>query len=237
MSPWTPPAWTCPGSAASGSPGSAGASWGWWRPAATSPSPRGELLDALGAAVGFDAWCAGALDPVTMLPTRSWGNALPPGRAIDLDVRARHAFTIRELAAADPPVGLLSAEATGPDRPGTGSPFRRLLVANGLAHELRAVLVCDGEAWGFLHLFRRHGRPGFDAAEVAFVADLGPHLAGALRDWMLAAPDPGAAPAGPGVLVLDAANQVESICADARPGWPSSPSSAAPAPTSRSRRR
>jgi DNA-binding CsgD family transcriptional regulator len=177
--------------------------------------PPEELLDALGSAVGFDAWCAGALDPVTLLPTRSWGNALPPGRAIDLDVRARHAFTMRRLAAADPPVGLLSDAAGDPAGPEVAPQFRRLLAANGLTHCLRAALVCDGEAWGFLHLLRRAGRPDFDAAEVAFVAGLVPHLAAALRDWMLAAPDPGAAPAGPGVLVLDAANQVESVSADA----------------------
>jgi DNA-binding CsgD family transcriptional regulator len=176
--------------------------------------PPEEYLDALGAAVGFDAWCGGALDPVTMLPTRSWGNALPPGSGIDLDVRARHAFTMRQLATADPPVGLLSAAA---DRGGSepATLFRQLLVANGLAHGLRAVLVCDGDAWGFLHLFRRQGRPEFDAVDVRFVAGLVPHLAGALRRWMLAAPDPGGAPAGPGVLVLDAANQVQSISADA----------------------
>jgi hypothetical protein len=172
--------------------------------------PPAELLDALDLAVGFDAWCAGALDPATLLPTRAWGTALPPSRAIALDARHQDPFTVRELAAASPPVRRLSDALASGDgrRSGLAAEHRELLAVHGYAHELRAVLVSDRDAWEFLHLFRRPGRPdfaaaevGFAAAEVGFVADLVPDLAEALCRWTLAsqgcAPRPGDRPPRP----------------------------------------
>jgi DNA-binding CsgD family transcriptional regulator len=69
-----------------------------------------------------------------------------------------------------------------------------------------------------MHLERRRGRRDFSASEVALVEVLAPHLADALRRWLIA--EPGATssaspPALPGVIVLSEDNQVDSISPEA----------------------
>ena len=113
-------------------------------------------------------------------------------------------------------VALLS-EIVG-DRKDQSLIYGRLLRPNGLEHQLRSTLALEGVHWGQLHIERRRDRPDFSSSDVALVDAFAPHLAHALRRWLIA--DPGARssarpPAPPGVIVLDEDNEVDSISPEA----------------------
>jgi DNA-binding CsgD family transcriptional regulator len=93
--------------------------------------------------------------------------------------------------------------------------YQRVLAPNGLEHQLRAALVVDGTQWGLLHIERRD--PSFTSSEVALVDTLVPHLAHALRRWILAGGNATGtrSPDVPGVIVLDQDNEIDSISPEA----------------------
>jgi DNA-binding NarL/FixJ family response regulator len=86
----------------------------------------------------------------------------------------------------------------------------------GVGHELRAACVQDGQAWGFMHLYRASGRAGFTREETATVARVTVLLAELLRSAIL---DLGlttvAAADAPAVVVLDGANRVAESTGEA----------------------
>jgi DNA-binding CsgD family transcriptional regulator len=178
-----------------------------------------QLLDALARAVPFDAFCWGALDPGSLLPTRATGTTIPAGSPLlweVQDVVAHEAATntIRAQVRAGRPVSLLSNDL----EPGKqGSPiYQRILRPNGLEHQLRAALVADGCCWGFLQIERRPDRPDFCSGEVALIEALVPHLAHVFRRWLLAdAEGTHRQTALPGVIVFDEDNEVDSISPEA----------------------
>jgi DNA-binding CsgD family transcriptional regulator len=177
------------------------------------------LLGALAQIVRFDAFCWGAVDPATLLPTRATGTTIPcttsliwevnesaARRLVARDVRL-HAGSGRHVARL--PETLVEhgehSQVNGP-----------VHASNGLEHRLRVALAVDGTHWGLLHIERR--RREFTHSEVALVETLVTPLAHALRRWILADPhrDAGAAtPVIPGVIVLDEANELDSISPEA----------------------
>jgi DNA-binding CsgD family transcriptional regulator len=178
-----------------------------------------QLLDALVRIVPFDAYCWGAVDPVSLLPTRATGTTIPAGSAQLWEVQELVARQIpprdtRSAARSGRTVALLS-EIVGKDQ----SPiYRRILRPNGLEHQLRATLVIDGSHWGMLNIERRAGSPDFTPREVALVEALVPHLAHAFRRWLLAEPSHPysmACNSLPGVIVLDEDNEIDSISPEA----------------------
>lgn len=94
--------------------------------------------------------------------------------------------------------------------------FRELLSPMGIGHELRAACVQDGQAWGFLHLYRAFGRSGFTRQEAATVAHATGLLGQLMRSSVL---EPGITTVtawhAPAVVVLDTANRVAESTGEA----------------------
>jgi DNA-binding CsgD family transcriptional regulator len=178
-----------------------------------------QMLEALRHAVPFDTFCWGALDPGSLLPMRAIGTTIPAGSPMlwevhELVVAETETNTYRSLARAGRPVSQLADTTTARK---TDSPmYQRVLRPNGLEHQLRAALISDGCAWGFLNIERRPDRPDFSASEMALIERLIPHFAHALRRSLLCDGDRrGGQPAPPGVIVFDEDNQVDSISEEA----------------------
>jgi DNA-binding CsgD family transcriptional regulator len=112
------------------------------------------------------------------------------------------------------PVGVLRHATHG--CPDLSPRFRGLLRPYGIGDELRASFVSGGAGWGALGLYRDHGRDGFDEDEAALLAELSSHLADGVRRALLLDGAPASTEElGPGLVVLDAANDVEEMNAAA----------------------
>jgi DNA-binding NarL/FixJ family response regulator len=95
--------------------------------------------------------------------------------------------------------------------------YRDLLAPLGIGDELRVAFVVDGQCWGACALYRDQGRPDFTDADAEFVARLSGTLAeGIQRVLILGEPRAELVTHGPGVVILDADNQVVSISPTAR---------------------
>ena len=178
-----------------------------------------KLLEALARAVPFDAFCWGAVDPASLLPTRATGTTIPCKTPLiwqvnELVARGVVPRDIRPLARSGRHVARVSELVD--ERSEQSHVYERVLRPPGLEHQLRAALVVDGMQWGLLHIERC--RPDFTSREVALVDALVPHLAHALRRWVLAnanQPTGAATPVLPGVIVLDEDNEVDAISPEA----------------------
>jgi DNA-binding CsgD family transcriptional regulator len=187
-------------------------------PMDVSTLPDG-LLKALACLVPFDVFCWGAVDPASLLPTRTSGTTIPHTTPLIWDVHelvARGVVPrdVRAFAGSGRHVARLSEIVDGRDE--LDSDYRRVLRPNGLEHQLRAALVVDGTHWGALHIERRGA--DFTTSEVALVDALVPHLAHAFRRWVLAeshGTKDARPPMTPGVIVLDQDNEVDSISPEA----------------------
>jgi DNA-binding CsgD family transcriptional regulator len=161
--------------------------------------PHGPLLEALAGAVPFDAFCWGAVDPASLLPTRGVGT-FAAGRGLRFQA---HELLVRELRHGG--VRVLSESPA----------HRRAVRRHGYEHLLCAALTVDGACWGFLHLERRAGRAGFSPGDVALVAAIVPPLAAAFRRALVADPPAALRAPRPGVIVFDDEDEVESISPEA----------------------
>ncbi|WP_112265899.1 helix-turn-helix transcriptional regulator [Lentzea terrae] len=107
-------------------------------------------------------------------------------------------------------------EVTG-GQPERSTVFREYLRPRGIEQEA-AVALRDptGQNWGTLRLNRAPGQPEFDAAELAFLRCIAPHLAGGVRRGLLigeaAEPD---WPDGPGLVVVGDGLALESASPNA----------------------
>jgi DNA-binding CsgD family transcriptional regulator len=179
----------------------------------------GALLDALARLIPFDAFCWGAVDPTSLLPTRATGTTVPHTTEVILEIHelvARGVVPrdVRSLARSGRYVARLSEIVD--ERGEHNAVYQRVLRPRGLEHQLRAALVVDGTQWGLLHVERHH--PDFSASEVTLLDTLVPHLAHAFRRWILGHPSRPAATvtrAVPGVIVLDRDNEIDSISPEA----------------------
>jgi DNA-binding CsgD family transcriptional regulator len=178
-----------------------------------------KLLEALARLVSFDAFCWGAVDPGSLLPTRATGTTVPHSTQViweihELVARGVVPRDVRPLARSARYVARLSEIID--QRSEHSTVYQRVLRPRGLEHQLRAALVVDDTHWGLLHLERRH--PDFSASELTLLDTLVPHLAHAFRRWILADPNQPIAtvtPAIPGVIVLDQDNEVDSMSVEA----------------------
>lgn len=81
--------------------------------------------------------------------------------------------------------------------------YRDILAPLALGDEMRAAFVSDAACWGTLCLHRERAITEYTPSEVAFLAQLTPHIAEGLRKALLLGDGPGErTPDGPGVLVL-----------------------------------
>ena len=178
-----------------------------------------KVLEALRRVVQFDAFCWGAVDPASLLPTRATGTTIPHTTPLiwevhELAARGVVPRDVRPLARSGRHVARMSEIVD--ERSERHAVYQRVLAPNGLEHQLRAALVVDGTQWGLLHIERR--RPSFTSSEIVLVDTLVPHLAHALRRWLLADGNDATgarSPEVPGVIVLDRDNEIDSISPEA----------------------
>jgi DNA-binding CsgD family transcriptional regulator len=168
------------------------------------PDPFGELAAELRRVVAFRTGGWTRLDPATMLPLP--GLLLQAGHDQARTIIRNEYFEsdfvrFRDLARQPVPVQTLW-QATGGE-PRRSVRYRSILVGLGYGDELRAVFRCGGAAWGAACVARSVTDPPFSAEEVSFVARVCEPIARGLRLSHLLAGDGPAAPAPPGVLVLD----------------------------------
>jgi DNA-binding CsgD family transcriptional regulator len=186
-----------------------------------------EAAQRLRRVVDCDATCWHTLDPQTRLMTSDApaelidagvfepSNAAQAGETILAseyfveDVNTFASLTTRRV-----PVGILSQVTK--NRPERSTRYRELLEPAGIPYELRAAFMVRGRAWGAVHIARRDDRRDFGERDAAAVAAVSGVIAEGIRtslrfDAARRPADSGA----PGLVVLDAANEVELVTAPA----------------------
>ena len=189
--------------------------------------PRERFFDEvalrLRRVVDCDATCWHTLDPQTRLMTSD-----APRELIDAGVftaqsaaRAGEAIlaseylvedvnTFAALAGRRVPVGILSRTTGG--RPERSARYRELLEPSGIPFELRATFVSRGRSWGAVHIARREERRDFTAGDADALAAVTGVIADGIRTSLrFDAAREAADGAAPGLVVLDASNELELV--------------------------
>jgi DNA-binding CsgD family transcriptional regulator len=123
--------------------------------------------------------------------------------------------TFASLARRRSPVGILSDATRG--RPERSTRYRDVLAPGGIPFELRVAFVSRGRCWGAAHIARRDDRRDFTADEAEAVAAIAGTVAEGIRTSLRFDAARRAQPAGgPGLVVLDANNDVEVVTPPAR---------------------
>lgn len=170
---------------------------------------RHEAMARVKHLVDADAYCFGTADPHSLVMTSTASDGVDREQGPELYRNeyhepdfAKHA----DLARGRRPVQVLLDETAG--EPVRSARYREILAPMGIGHELRAVAAEDGVTWGFVHLFRTHGHPGFSADEAAVLRTVSRHLARGLRAAALAPLTSVPRDAAPSMIVMDAADRV-----------------------------
>jgi DNA-binding CsgD family transcriptional regulator len=165
------------------------------------------------------------VDPVTLLATA-------PSRVEGLDPGMCDVFWHLEFHEQD--VALFADVARGEGatamhlaldgRPTRSIRYREFVKPQGYDDELRGVFRTGDQTWGFVGLYREHGRP-FDDGDVAVVRAISGAVAGALRTHVRSTTPWLGQPSSPGLLMIDRNSRVisannEAICW-LRELWPS----------------
>jgi DNA-binding CsgD family transcriptional regulator len=194
----------------------------------------GQLADAVCAALQhalpFEFGCLATTDPATGLITSAYKTEERVDTKDHEFVRYEYEVDdinlFSDIVRRPTPVGILQEDSGG--HPERSARYREFLVPEfDHGHELRAALRSGGRTWGCVSLMRPVGGSGFTGEDAAFVAQVGPTIAEALRAQAVrVAAQDGAedgAPGGPAVIVLDARDAtvsatpaVEPLLADVR---------------------
>lgn len=118
--------------------------------------------------------------------------------------------TFAGLAGRRSPVGILSQATRG--RPERSTRYRELLAPSGIPFELRAAFATRGRCWGAVHIARGRDDEDFTDDDARALAAVTGAVADGIRtslrfDAARRTDDPGA----PGLVVLDATNQIELV--------------------------
>ena len=173
-----------------------------------------EAGEAIARAVPYsDVPCWFTLDPASLLITSSHSQDDPqvPHEWLAWEYLDDDVMKTAETARSTRGIQTL-AQATGGD-PSRCRAYRDHLEPFGFEQMVELALrTRTGEAWGSLSLVRSSGQPEFDDEELELLLVLSPHLAEGARRGLLVgeAADP-EGPDAPGLVVLDADWQVESI--------------------------
>lgn len=187
--------------------------------------PYGELHAELAArirhVIRVDAFCWHGLDPDTRLLTTANPVELMTGGFLTLETEAMAAGavvtseylrddfnTFADLAGRRAPVAILSETTRG--RPERSIRYVEYLAPIGTPFEMRAAMVTRGRAWGCVVMHRTEATGDFTPDEARTIARLSRPIAEALRASYRfdAARRPGE-PQAPGLLLLDAADDIE----------------------------
>ena len=174
-----------------------------------------ETLTRLKKLMTVDAAFFATVDPATILFTSASADD-PLGDVTEQflhnEFGADDVNKFATLAAAPDPVNSLG-HATKGEWPSSAR-YAEVMRPLGLGDELRAALMSNGRCWGVICLHRENATTGFSEQELQLVRRLGPHLAEGLRRGLLGGSiEP--VDVGPGVVVLDKAQQVVSVSAEA----------------------
>lgn len=155
--------------------------------------------------------CFFTLDPASLLITSHFDEGIPevPPEFLEKEYLGDDVHKLVDLARDAQGVSTLH-EVTGGD-PSRTPRWQSNIRLGGDQEMLTALRTRSGEVWGALGLYREPGAPMFDQADKAFMRAVAPHLAEGARRALLVgeAMDPEGSHA-PGLVVLDAALQVES---------------------------
>jgi DNA-binding CsgD family transcriptional regulator len=182
-----------------------------------------ELAPRLRVAIDNDATCWHTLDPYTRLMTsdapaelieRGIFSTETAPVAGELMARSEYLIedfnTFAELSRRRLPVGSLEQATRG--RPERSTRYRELLEPSGIPHELRAAFVLRGRVWGAVHIARRSSSGPFTDGDVKLLGQVSGAIAHAIRGSLrFDAARRGARPEAPGLIVLDANNDVELV--------------------------
>jgi DNA-binding CsgD family transcriptional regulator len=169
------------------------------------------LSQSLQYALPFDGWCWHTIDPATTVLT----GAIRP--AFGSDPRfARYEYTVPDvnkfsyLARKTPTAGILSDATHGMLQ--TSSRYRDLLRPLGIEHELRASFVADDGSWAACALYRPADARDFSSEDAELLASLSSMVAeGFKRALLIADPTLRFGDEGPGIVLLDEDDEIQSM--------------------------
>lgn len=156
-------------------------------------------------------------DPATLLNTAVLPEEVSAGlnlRLVEHEIFGRDLNSFRALARSRSPAAALSITTGGELHHSTR--HRTLYAPNGYGDELRAVFRTGRTVWGQVCLARAEGEAPFSPAEVALLRSISAAVGAGIRTGSrLFGDGQPPEPAPPGVVVLDDADQVESLTEDA----------------------
>ena len=160
----------------------------------------------------FWAPCWYTLDPASLLVTSHFQEGLSefPAEFLVSEYYEEDVHQLADVARSDRGISTLY-EATGGD-PASSARWHVNMTMGGDQEMIAALRSPAGDVWGALGLYREPGQPMFDRDDIEFVRSLAPCLAEGARRGLLVgeASDPDG-PESPGLVVLSASSDVESI--------------------------
>lgn len=174
------------------------------------------FTEALREVLPFDSWCWHTIDPATLILTGAIRpDFTPEPRFARYEYEVPDVNKFADLARHRLRAGVLS-DATRGDLESSAR-YRDLLEPRGIRHEVRASFVADGSCWAACALYRTRQQPDFTTPEAAFIASLSEPVAeGFRRSLLLSSLDEGSGSDGPGLVLLDENDEVQSITPEAQ---------------------
>jgi DNA-binding CsgD family transcriptional regulator len=183
-----------------------------------------EVAERVATVVPYDSGAWMSLDPVTLAPTGAHlvgADTAEATTALHLRFSENEVFVpdylkLRDLARGETPAASLLQATHGEIE--RSARQREINAPIGITDELRAIFRINGAVWGAASVGRLEGRPAYSDDEVAFLASVGEHIANGLRLALLSAAvaNDREQPAVPGLIILDDADEIESLSSEAR---------------------
>jgi DNA-binding CsgD family transcriptional regulator len=188
-----------------------------------------ELAPRLRRVIDSDATCWHTLDPQTRLLTSDQSAELVERGIFTADtvhvagervIRSEYVVddenTFAQLATRRVPVATLEQATRG--NPKRSVRYRELLQPSDIPHELRAAFVIRGRVWGAVHIARRAASGAFSQRDIDALARIvGPIAQGIRGSLRFDAARRATGAEAPGLLVLDAGDEVELLTSPAAP--------------------
>lgn len=181
-----------------------------------------EITDRIRQVMPIDAACWHGIDPSNVLlttadPVELFANGfLTPetemvaaGAVVASEYQRDDVNTFASLAGRRRPAAILSETTRG--RPARSARYNDFLAPFGLPHELRTALVTRGRTWGGVIFHRTEATGDFRPEDADLMGRLSRPIAEALRNSVRFDAARRAGPRAPGLIVLDAADEVELL--------------------------
>ena len=179
-----------------------------------------EITDRIRQAMPIDAACWHGLDPDTVLMTTAdpvelfaRGFLTPDnemaaaGSVLASEYQRDDVNTFASLAPRRRPSAILSQTTHG--RPERSARYNDFLAPFGLPHEMRTAMVTRGRAWGGVIFHRTAATGDFRPEDAELMGRLSRPIAEAMRSTVRFDAARRAGPRAPGLLVLDASDDIE----------------------------